>query len=294
MLSRAGTTSFLEVTFDRPLPALTRVPSRGFLPLLLSVPHSGRDYPAWLGAAAWAGRASLEPLEDPLVDRLAWRALAAGHGAVIARAPRAAIDCNRAEDELDPALVEGVPAAPAGSRARAGLGLMPSRTAQHGPLWRRTIDRAEVERRLDAVHRPFHEAIECALAELAERHGGAILLDLHSMPPRRARPHAQIVIGDRHGQSARDWVASLASGIARERGFSVARNEPFAGGHIVARHGRPSANIHALQLEVDRSAYCLRDCRTPGPGFERVALLIEALANGLGEAMADNLSIAAE
>ena len=270
------------------------MPSRGGLPLLLSVAHSGRDYPAWLGAAAWGGRASLEPLEDPLVDRLAWRALAAGHGAVIARTPRAAIDCNRAEDELDPALVEGAPPAPAGSRARAGLGLVPSRTAQHGPLWRRTIDLEEVERRLEAVHRPFHGAIESTLRDLAERHGGAVLLDLHSMPPRRARPHAQVVIGDRHGQSAHDWVADLAAGVARDRGFTVARNDPFAGGHIVARHGDPSANIHALQLEIDRSAYCLRDCRTPGPGFERVALLIEALANRLGEAMAGGLAIAAE
>ena len=45
-------------------------PSRGSLPVLLSVPHSGRDYdPAVLDNAA-QGRRSLETLEDPLVDRL--------------------------------------------------------------------------------------------------------------------------------------------------------------------------------------------------------------------------------
>ena len=80
---------------------------RSELPVLLSVPHSGRDYPAWLIAMAAGGRPALESLEDPLVDRLAWRALGRGLGAVIARAPRAAVDCNRAETELDPAVIDG-------------------------------------------------------------------------------------------------------------------------------------------------------------------------------------------
>jgi N-formylglutamate amidohydrolase len=42
------------------------------------------------------GRDSLRPLEDPLVDRLVWRAQALGLACVVAEAPRAAIDCNRA------------------------------------------------------------------------------------------------------------------------------------------------------------------------------------------------------
>ena len=82
--------------------------------------------------------------------------------------------------------------------------------------------------------------------------------------------------------------------IARERGFSVALNDPFAGGQIVARHGRPIESIHAIQVEVDRSTYCLADARTPGPGFERVATLFDALATELGERLAEQHAIAAE
>jgi N-formylglutamate amidohydrolase len=63
---------------------------------LLSVPHSGREYPRWLVEMSSGGQASLATLEDPAVDRLVWRALSLGCGAVIARAPRAAVDCNRA------------------------------------------------------------------------------------------------------------------------------------------------------------------------------------------------------
>ncbi len=53
--------------------------------MLLSIPHSGRDYPDWLIESAAAGQGALTSLEDPLVDRLVWRALKRGCGAVIAR-----------------------------------------------------------------------------------------------------------------------------------------------------------------------------------------------------------------
>ena len=232
------------------------------------------------------GRCALESLEDPLVDRLAWRAIAGGTGAVIQPVPRAAIDCNRGEEEVDPAAVACVSPAPVGARARHGLGLIASRTHRHGALWRRPIDRAELYRRIETVHRPYHRAIEQGLDALAIVHGEALLIDCHSMPP-RPPGKADIVIGDLHGASAAGWIGDQAAAIARAQGFRVARNDPYAGGAIIARHGRPAQGIHALQLEIDRAAYLGRDFRTPGPGFERVALLIEALAQDLGRALLD-------
>ena len=290
LMSPSGTINTPALPRD-PLPRPLVHPPRLGLPVLLSVPHAGRDYPDWLIGEACAGRPSLEPLEDPLVDRLAWRALAKGFGAVVAVAPRAAIDCNRAEDDLDPLLIEGAP--PRAATARRGLGLVPSHTARHGMLWRRRLSLDEVEARVAAVHRPYHDAIGAALAETERRFGAALLLDLHSMPP-RPRGQAQIVLGDRHGTSAARWLTVLAARIVSESGFSVALNDPFAGGHIVARHGRPDKAIHALQVEVDRAAYCLADARTPGPGFERVAMLFEALATGLGASLSEQPAIAAE
>ena len=259
-------------------------PPRNALPVLLSVPHSGRDYDPDLLANAVGGRRALETLEDPLVDRLAWRAIAAGTGAVIQPVARATIDCNRGEDEVDPAAIARIGPAPVGPRARHGLGLIASRTARHGALWRRPIDRTEFDRRVETVHRPYHRAIEAALDALAIAHGEALLIDCHSMPP-RPRFAADIVIGDLHGASAAGWISDTAAAIARSHGFRVARNDPYAGGAIIARHGRPTDGIHAVQLEIDRASYLARDLRTPGAGFDRVAMLIEALAEGLGQAL---------
>jgi N-formylglutamate amidohydrolase len=266
------------------LPSPTIHQPRGDLPVLLSVPHSGRDYPDWLIAMAAAGKPALATLEDPLVDRLVWRALQRGCGAVIARAPRAAIDCNRAEDEVDPSVIDGARRGRVSARARGGLGIVPARTQQHGYLWRRAISPTQLDERLSQAHRPYHEAIEAQLALLVDRFGCALLLDCHSMPPPPAGV-PPIVFGDCRGRTAEPWISAEAIAIARRSGFEAVLNDPFAGGHVIERHARPHAGIHALQIEIDRRCYLDARLAKPGPGFDRVAALIETLAVELGQAL---------
>jgi N-formylglutamate amidohydrolase len=257
---------------------------RGDLPVLLSVPHSGRDYPDWLIAMASGGKPALATLEDPLVDRLVWRALQRGCGAVIARTPRAAVDCNRAEDEVDPSVVDGARRGRVSARARGGLGIVPARTQQHGYLWRRAISPKQLDERLSQAHRPFHEAIEAQLAWLIERFGCALLLDCHSMPP-PAEGVPPVIFGDCRGRTADGWISAEAVATSGRSGFEAGLNDPFAGGHVIERHGRPSSGVHALQLEIDRRAYLDARLTKPGVGFDRVAALIETLAVELGQAL---------
>lgn len=264
-------------------------PPRGPLPVTLSVPHSGRDYPGWLVARSRHGRKSLQLLEDPLVDRLVWRALGCGVGAVIAQAPRAAVDCNRDEDEIDPAIIPQRPRVRLSPRARGGLGIVPSRTGAHGHLWRRPLDNGELEHRLDQAHRPYHFAIAQQLSLLVDRFGCALLLDCHSMPPMKG---ADVVFGDRFGRSAAPWLMAEAAEIARRCGFETAINDPFAGGHVLDRHGSPNGGVHAIQIEIDRSCY-LDSSGEPGPSFDAVSSLIENLAEGLGASLLDRRTAAA-
>jgi N-formylglutamate amidohydrolase len=267
-------------------------PLRGQLPVLLSIPHSGRDYPEWLVDLSRHGRQSLQSLEDPFVDRLAWRAIGSGVGAVIAQAARAGVDCNRAEDEIDPALVHIQRRSRPTARARGGLGIVPSRTATHGQLWRQPIQRDELERRLDEAYRPYHRAVEDQLSLLLDRFGCALLLDCHSMPP--SKNCADVVLGDRFGRSAAPWLTAQAVAVATHCGFAAAVNDPFAGGHVVERHGRPQNGVHALQIEIDRRCY-LTSSGEAGARFDEVAGLIETLAQRLGSEMLERrLPAAAE
>jgi N-formylglutamate amidohydrolase len=258
--------------------------SRGPLPVLLSVPHSGTDYPDWLVDMAARGMPALSTLEDPLVDRLVWRAMQRGVGAVIARTPRAAIDCNRSEDEVDPAIFGGAHRGRVTARARGGLGIVPTRTQQHGYLWRRALSSDDLEGRLERAHRPYHRAIERELRSLFDRFGCALLLDCHSMPPAPTGV-APVVFGDCRGRSADSWVSKEAIAIAVGRGFEAGLNDPFAGGHVIAHHAAPERGVHALQIEIDRRCYLDERLREPGPGFDRAASLIEALVVGLGESL---------
>ena len=263
-----------------PLPIVHQ--PRGDLPVLLSVPHSGRDYPDWLVGLSSAGKASLTTLEDPLVDRLVWRALQRGCGAVIARTPRAAVDCNRAEDDVDPSVIDGARRGRVSARARGGLGIVPARTQQHGYLWRRAITTRQLEERLDQAHRPYQLAIETQLDLLMDRFGCALLLDCHSMPPPPAGV-PPIVFGDCRGRTAEAWLTAQARAICNAAGFEAGLNDPFAGGHVIERHARPARGVHALQVEVDRRAYLDAKLEKPGAGFDRVANLFETLAVELGQ-----------
>lgn len=252
------------------------------MPVLLSVPHSGRDYPEWLVALASQGRASLTTLEDPLVDRLVWRVIQKGCAAVIARAPRAAVDCNRAEDEVDPSVIDGANRGRVTARARGGLGIVPGRTQQHGYLWRRPISRAQLDDRISQAHRPYHEAIERQIDLLLDRFGCALLLDCHSMPP-PPPGIPPVVFGDCKGRTADSWISLEAMAVANRCGFDAGLNDPFAGGHVIERHARPARGVHALQIELDRRTYLDRALKLPGPGFDKAASLLETLAIELGE-----------
>lgn len=260
-------------------------PPRADVPVLLSVPHAGRDYPEWLIALCKGGAPALHALEDPMVDDLVEGAINQGVGAVIARTPRAAIDCNRAEDEIDPTVVRSGPLPALSARARGGLGIVPGRTATHGLLWRQPIPRHELEERLTQAHRPYHRTIEEALSGLLHEFGCALLLDCHSMPPPDGGP--SVIIGDRYGQSAGPWVTSEAVKIVTSMGFRAGVNQPFAGGHVVQRHGAPSRGVHALQIEIDRRLYLQQNFARRGPGFGKVSRLFEQLAFRLGQFLLD-------
>jgi N-formylglutamate amidohydrolase len=271
-----------------PAPPFLRIgPERPVSPVVISVPHAGRDYGPDLLRAARLPKAALETLEDRLVDRLVWRATAGGATAFIARAPRAEIDLNRDEREIDPHSV--APPLPSGgflqsARTRGGIGLVPSRITGLGPIWRERITRDELARRVARIHRPYHAALEAALAHARSRFGGAVLLDCHSMPPRaetNSGPPATVIFGDRHGTTITPDLLEAAVTAARSLGFRTACNAPYAGGYVASRHGRPQRGIHALQIELDRSLYLDRDLRAPGPGFESVCRLIAAVAQAL-------------
>ncbi len=270
-------------------------------PLVLSVPHAGRIYPPSLLAQSRLGKDALSALEDRYVDRLVMPLAERGFALIVAGAARALIDINRSEREIDPDMVLPRPARAGielSAKVRGGLGIVPRRLAGHGNIYPEPLYAADLRQRIADVHRPYHDALSDALARARDRFGAAILLDCHSMPPLRAKggaPRPDIVIGDRDGRSAAPGFAARALEICQQRDFRTAHNTPYPGGHILARHGRPERDIHALQLEICRSLYLGADGAEPGPRFAEIGDLVIAIAEQLAcEALSGPETLAAE
>ena len=252
-------------------------------PVVLSVPHAGRDYPLPLRAALHVPLVSLLPLEDRHADMLALAARGA-ETLFVANRARAWIDLNRAEHERDPRIDEGAQPLSDGAmslKLRSGLGLIPRR-AGGADLWRRRFADEEVRQRIEHDHRPYHAALAAALAVTRDRFGVAVLLDIHSMPP-LATGGARVVIGDRFGRSAAARFIGRIESVAHTAGVRTTLNTPYAGGHVLDRHADPASNIHAIQIEIDRTLYLDRRRDQPGPGFDIAA----ALLRGIIDAIAD-------
>ncbi|MEG3123420.1 N-formylglutamate amidohydrolase [Sphingomonas sp. GB1N7] len=264
-------------------------------PVILSVPHGGRDYPLALRAALRVPVEALRPLEDRHIDTLALAAIGSETMLVQCRA-RAWIDLNRAENERDPHIDGGADRRALGlqsTKVRGGLGLIPRRIASAGEIWRRKLDGEEVMARIAGDHRPYHAALGAALSAARARFGVAVLLDVHSMPSLASG--AQIVLGDRFGQSAGGRFVHRLEGEARGAGLTCAMNTPYAGGHILDRHGAPGKGVHAVQLEFDRALYLDEARDVPGPGLEAMAKLLRRMIDALAdEALALPATLAAE
>lgn len=276
-------------------------PGETVSPVVLAVPHAGREYPADIVSRSRVGLDGLRALEDRHADVLTSGAIARGHCAVIARRGRAVIDLNRDEAEIDNASVAGVPHGTpmrTSAKLRGGLGLVPHRYHLVGDLWYSRLGYDELCERINSLHKPYHQRISELLREAATRHGGAVLIDIHSMPPIRGRgpdDAPQVVIGDRFGRSAGSDLVEQAMEIARAMGLRVALNAPYAGGHTLDHHGKPRSGVHALQVEIDRTIYLDARLDGPGPGAEFCARFIAELADALGgEIGGGALPVAAE
>ena len=266
-------------------------------PVIVSVPHAGRDYPLPLRAAAAVPVASMLALEDRHADAVALAARA-DETMFIQRRARAWIDLNRAEDERDPLIDDGarpIPAGAAATKLRSGLGLIPRRAAPGVAIWTRRLGDEEVRQRIAEDHRPYHAALSEALAAARDRFGAALLIDLHSMPPLPGGNGARIVLGDRFGRSAGARLVHRIEAEIAASGQMVALNAPYPGGHVLARHGRPEAGIHAVQIELDRRLYLDSGLNALGKGLAgTAALLRRAIDAAADELLGGGLALAAE
>lgn len=268
--------------------------------VIFASPHSGCDYPDWFLAESILDPHVLRSSEDAFVDRLIRPAVAAGAVALMARVPRCVVDLNRGADELDPAAIADISSRRADPRIHSGLGVIPRVVGQGRAIRRGKLSASEAQRRIDALWRPYHAALDALMVEAVAQHGRAILVDVHSMPHEALlhlpAPRPEIVLGDRNGTSADPGLSQTLHGALTGAGFRVRRNSPFAGAHVAAAYGRPLQGRHVIQVEIDRALYMDEAAIRPHAGFDAVAARLAQVFGAVARLRPDGtgLSLAAE
>ncbi|MFT4148726.1 MAG: N-formylglutamate amidohydrolase [Paracoccaceae bacterium] len=276
-------------------------PARWTSPVIFSSPHSGRDYPADFLAASVLDERSIRSSEDAFVDLLFDCAPRLGMPLIAAHGPRAYLDLNRAAEELDPAVIDGVLRQAHNPRVSSGLGVIPRVVSGGRAIYRGKLPLAEAEARIDRHWRPYHAALARLVAECRAQFGQVVLVDCHSMPhealdshARPGQPRPDVVLGDRFAAAAGREVVDRIEAAFAGAGLRVARNTPFAGAYITQAYGRPSLGQHAVQVEIDRALYMDEATITPRPEFETFRLLIEGVVAEISAIGRTDAALAAE
>lgn len=220
----------------------------GITPLLVSCPHAGTELAPGLIERFTPAARDL-PDTDWHVDRLYDFAPDSGAGLLVARFSRYVIDLNRPPD--DAPLYPGI-----------GTGLVPMETFSGEMVYRpgRAPGEAEIRQRVERYWTPYHARLELELNRLRREHGFAVLLEAHTIASRVPRLFdgrlPDLNLGTHGGASCDAGLAETAwSMLAAAGGITAVRDGRFRGGYITRHYGRPSAGIHALQLEIGQDSY---------------------------------------
>jgi N-formylglutamate amidohydrolase len=256
-----GPASLPEVDDFSPFRLLA--PERPFAPVIFTSAHSGNAYSADLMSGVRLCPLSLRRSEDCFVDALF--AAAPDHGAPLLAAnfPRALCDANREAWELDQSMFsDRLPdwVNTASTRVSAGLGTIAKVVASGEAIYAAKLPFAEAERRIRIYWRPFHDTLSRLIEDIRARFGYCLVIDCHSMPSsgygRRPGGRAiDFVLGDLHGSACASRVTRLAESLLTAKGYLVRRNDPYAGGYITRHYGRPTNDVHVLQIEIARALY---------------------------------------
>lgn len=242
-------------------------------PLLLASPHSGRLYPKPFLDQTRLSRDTLRLSEDCYVDRIFTPLTEMGIPFLQALFPRCFVDVNRSETEWPPEANPKTPANEISPRAKAGLGVIPTRIAQDLNIYSRPLRAKCIQARLDALYHPYHNALREMIAQTKAAMGHAVLLDCHSMPGVLAsgQKRADIILGDRFRKSCQPETIDIVQEKLQALGYNVTRNIPYAGGFVTAHYGRPNMGVEAIQIEINKDLYLNPHTLEPTEGMEKLS-----------------------
>jgi N-formylglutamate deformylase len=225
-------------------------PATPKLPIVISVPHAGTEFPADIRAEL---KPNVLPPDDTdwFVNQLYDFATELGIPMLCARYSRWVIDLNRNPDST-PLYHDG----------RVLTGLCPATNFLGEPIYqdeRSEVAAEEVARRKALYFEPYHQALQAQLAATQAHFGRVLLWDCHSIrrvvPAINPEPFPDLILGSADETSAAPALIEQALRVLGSGGYSLQHNHPFKGGYITRHFGQLARQQHALQLEMAKQVY---------------------------------------
>lgn len=233
------------------LPFHVITPSSGRVPILLSVPHCGVEFPEEIKSEYKESLVQSPDDTDWFVHQLYDFAPAMGITMIHAVYSRWVIDLNR-DPQSKPLYTDG----------RIITALCPTTTFFGESFYndeRVHVEDEEVRRRVDKYYNPYHQKIQELLTDLKNNFGKVLLWDCHSIreyvPTIRNEKFPDLILGDADGTSASPGLIEAAIKSLESGSYGFSHNHPFKGGYITRHFGKPTENQHALQLEMTKVNY---------------------------------------
>jgi N-formylglutamate deformylase len=217
------------------------------LPVLLSIPHGGKEMPTELDGHVCITEKDLFDDSDPFVIEI-YDLGDKVERSVITNTARAFVDLNRSLQDLPPQNPDG---------------LIKSSTCYQKPIYinGKEPDESLTSMLIDMYYKPYHRSIQKSLHELDLQ----LCLDCHSMasvapnisPDGMKKKRPTFCLSNQDGQtSSNEMIDLLASCISES--FEIDRseislNDPFHGGHITKTYGNNP--FPWIQVEMNRNLY---------------------------------------
>jgi len=237
-----------------PDPFYIAEPSVKKVPIIISVPHSGTEFPEEIENDYLDSQKKILDDTDWFVHNVYDFAAELGITVIRAKYSRWAIDLNR-DPESKPLYNDG----------RIITGLCSFTDFFGKPIYKAAQDptQEEIERRLDQYYWPYYQKIQSLLNERKKEFGKVLLWDAHSIrqlvPSIQKDPFPDMILGNNELKTASSKMIDTAFENLKKGPFQINHNNPFKGGHITRYFGKPEDNQHALQLEMNKILYMDND-----------------------------------
>lgn len=248
-------------------------------PIVLSSPHSGRDFPPEFLDNSALSENELRSSEDSFVTEIVAETSAAGIPLLSMNIPRTFVDVNRDKIELDEKMFFDAPLSQNGAgcrRCRVGLGVIHRIVYPNKNIYDGLLSYKEGQARLKNVYDVYHKRLKQLVDRCVRKFDFCLLIDCHSMPSlicniMDEKKSLDFCLCTLFDESCPTQMSEFLSRQLEAKKYRVEFNRPYAGAYIAFNYCQPRKNIYTLQLEINRGLYMDEKKFTKKQKFQKIS-----------------------